>query len=264
MPASLRRLVGLAGRDHMGAGAGPFHQPPGEERDAGEPEHEIGDAEGVAARQPGEAGRPAPDEGDALCDHEGAALGDRRRAQRHDQRGDAQHGDAVAVEAAEQRADRQRRQDRDQRRILQLHQPAADDGGKARHLRDREVELGDGEGEREAERQDGEEARVLQHVDDVHRRGEVRREGDEEDDQGKAGERGAIAADDLAHRQAFPLAIAEIGERISMPPVTGISAPVTKAATGESRKAITPATSSGRPRRPSGVRCEAPSTNALN
>ena len=35
----------------------------------------------------------------------------------------------------------------------------------------------------------------------------------------EAGERGAVAADDLAHRQAFPLAIAEIGERISMPPL---------------------------------------------
>jgi hypothetical protein len=55
-------------------------------------------------------------------------------------------------------ADRERSGDRDQRRVLRLHQPAADDGRQARDLGDREIELGDGEGEREAERQDGEES----------------------------------------------------------------------------------------------------------
>ena len=186
----------------MGACPRPFDEPVGEERRARHPEHEIGNAEGVAAGEPGETDRPAPDEGDALRDHEGEALGDRGGAERHDQRGDAQHGDAVAVQRAQHNADADRSRYRDGRRILRMDQPAADDRREARHFRDGEVEFGHAEGEREAEREDGEEARILQHIDDVHGAGEIRREDQEEQDQREAGERRAIASDQFARVDA--------------------------------------------------------------
>ena len=76
---------------------------------------------------------------------------------------------------------------------------AADDHrAEAAHRREREVELGDGEGHAEADAENGEEAHLLQHVEQVGRIEEIGCGDGEESEEQQRRDRGAVGGDDPA------------------------------------------------------------------
>ncbi|HRD78860.1 MAG TPA: hypothetical protein PK264_23460 [Hyphomicrobiaceae bacterium] len=183
----------------MGAGAGRLDEEEGCEARARQPEDEHRDAGERRPRKARKALRPAPDEGDALRQHEGESLGDRGGRERGDERGHLQHGDGKPIERARQDADREPRADRQQHAVARMNDRPSYDGREARYVGDREIELGGQQCEREADRQDGEQRRLLADVQEVGGAREIRRHDEEEADQRRTGGKSAKAFEVCCH-----------------------------------------------------------------
>ena len=161
----------------------------------------VEDAGDLASGQGQKCGIPSAHERDAPGDHEGEAGGDGRGAEGGDQRGHLEAGHQNAVEQAAGDTNRQTRRGGQRPGGVPVDEAAGDHRRQAAQAGEGEIELGGDECEGEPDRQDGEEAGVLEHVQQVRRRREVARHEKEKDENRESGEGGAVGRHEAPHRR---------------------------------------------------------------